>query len=595
MKNKYQEPDVKGKSLSQADQDTLTFVNGRFQDMRTQRALVDKNWRIYQKQIDAIYRGYQDGRSSSVVPLASALIELGVAEELAMPLDYKFKAEEEQYEAQRDTLEEVWKRQFRVYNYQWEELKASYDCWGIGTSVEYLHFERTIQEQNNATIDGLFDLTFKKEYLVKNDILLDRFDYRRFYPDNRVNNFDEAVDCVAIQIIPYETFLTLKNNPAYKNIEAVSPMNYFDGNLVNPSQEEMGKNGKFVQLINYWNREKDMYCVVANNQQIIRQHPIMTYRKGEKALPFVMRQLSYKENSLWGRGLCELCMSFQSQVNNYNELLMDGVKRSNLEIIAIGSGLTLKNNRFQYGNKIMEFEGDINRLKQLTGTPPSQALFNGLDRLYTDIAVYTGLDVRNIIGDTTPTKFQAELQRESSLKRVRTWMKNRDMSAERKSDILQDLIQRYYWVDKSRRLVDSLENYKPETPEIELDGKKYNGNSKKFTKTPEGTKSKLTVSQDMLKGELYVDVFTNDSTSTSNAIHRENVLQFMQSLPMLFNSYQTASTSGMNLTDILPLQDTVQELASNFDINVKSKTQSKELNQKKNEAMDKLKALGANL
>ena len=45
----------------------------------------------------------------------------------------------------------------------------------------------------------------------------------------------------------------------------------------------------------------------------------------------------------------------------------------------------------------MEFEGDINRMKQITGTPPSQALFNGLDRLYTDIAVYTGLDVRNII------------------------------------------------------------------------------------------------------------------------------------------------------------------------------------------------------
>lgn len=96
-------------------------------------------------------------------------------------------------------------------------------------------------------------------------------------------------------------------------------------------------------------------------------------------------------------------------------------------------------------------------MKQITGTPPSQALFNGLDRLYTDIAVYTGLDVRNIIGDTTPTKFQAELQRESSMKRVKVWLKNRDMSAERKSNIMTDLIQRYYWMDKPRRLVDTME------------------------------------------------------------------------------------------------------------------------------------------
>lgn len=368
-------------------------------------------------------------------------------------------------------------------------------------------------------------------------------------------------------------------------------MAYQDGNLVNPSKEEKGMNGKFVQLKHYWNRQKDMYRVIANGQQIVRSHPIMTYRRGEKCLPFVMRQLGYKSNSKWGRGICELAMSFQSQINNYNEMLMDGIRRSSHEVLAVGSGLTLKNNKFQWGNRFLEFDGDINRLKQLTGTPPPQSLFNGLDRIYTDVAVYTGLDVRNIIGDNTPTKFQAELQRESSLKRCKVWLKNRDMAYERKSDILADLIQRYFWVDKQRRLVPTLKNYKPETPEIEIDGKKYNGSTRKFHKTHEGDKYSLTVAKEMLEGDLYVDVYTNDNEASSNAIHRENVLGFMQTLPNIVNSYMTAQQAGIDLKSIMPPQETIEELAENFNIDVKSQIQNKELKDKADELKDKLKAL----
>ena len=364
--------------------------------MKIDRNIYDKNWPVYQKMIDAIFQQYADGRASSTVPLATALIELGVSEELAMPLDYKFEAKQEE-QAQRDTFEEVWENLWRTNNYAWEELKSSYDCWGIGTSVDFMHFERTIQEQNNPLLSNTFDLAWQKQFLVKNQISLERFDYRRFWADNRVTNFDLATDCIAVQVVSIDAFRTLAGNPVYKNIDKVAPQSYYDGDVNTYSQEEKAKQGKFVQLIHYYDIVRDCYIVVANKKHIIRMHPIMTYNRGEKCLPFSMRQLGYKENSKWGRGICELSMNFNSQINNFNEMLMDGVRRSNLEILAIGSGLKFKNNSISYGNKLIEFEGDINRMKQITGTPPSQALFNGLDRLYTDIAVYTGLDVRNII------------------------------------------------------------------------------------------------------------------------------------------------------------------------------------------------------
>jgi hypothetical protein len=70
------EPVVKSSNPPAEYQELITFVNGRFQSMRTQRQTVDRYWPLHQKQIDAIYRAYQDNRASSVVPLASALIEL---------------------------------------------------------------------------------------------------------------------------------------------------------------------------------------------------------------------------------------------------------------------------------------------------------------------------------------------------------------------------------------------------------------------------------------------------------------------------------------------------------------------------------------
>jgi hypothetical protein len=44
----------------------------------------------------------------------------------------------------------------------------------------------------------------------------------------------------------------------------------------------------------------------------------------------------------------------------------------------------------------------------------------------------------------------------------------------------------------------------------------------------------------MLEAELYVDVYTNDSASSSRAIQKANTLDFMKSLPELVNAYSMA-------------------------------------------------------
>jgi len=84
--------------------------------MQSARSLVEKEWNTYQAMIDAIFEPYPDERSSSTVPLASAIIELFVAETLKLKPDFRFRADNRKFAHNARALEEVWK-------YDWRKTK----------------------------------------------------------------------------------------------------------------------------------------------------------------------------------------------------------------------------------------------------------------------------------------------------------------------------------------------------------------------------------------------------------------------------------------------------------------------------------------
>jgi hypothetical protein len=218
-------------------------------------------------------------------------------------------------------------------------------------------------------------------------------------------------------------------------------------------------------------------------------------------------------------------------------------------------------------------------------------MFAMLDRMYTDIAVYTGIDVRNIIGDTTPTAFQADLQKESSMKRIRTWLQNRNFAFERLADLMQDTIQTYFPLDAPRRIVDTLEGYKPKQPAIELDGRKYDSRSKRFIKTREGEKYTLDITKEILEGDIYVDVHVNDSVAGSRALHKAQVLEYMNSLGNIVNSYMMAKQAGVDIESTMPIQTVLTKMAKDFNLPTENPTDKKDMKNKAEEAKNKLTAL----
>lgn len=107
--------------------------------------------------------------------------------------------------------------------------------------------------------------------------------------------------------------------------------------------------------MHYWNKDSDDYIVIANKSVIIRQSPNMT---PSKRLPFVVRQFFSDPLSLYGKGFGHVAMTFNSELNTLREMLMEAVKRSNSQVVAIGGNLLFDsaNTKFHYGNQIMQFQ-----------------------------------------------------------------------------------------------------------------------------------------------------------------------------------------------------------------------------------------------
>jgi len=301
----------------------INFVDNRFTAMQQARAVVDKDRNTYQAMIDALFVPYPDERSSSVVPIASSMIELYVAETSKIQTEYTFRGETQAQLTPAKALEYVWKYDFRKHNRKKVFIENEYIVAGFGTSVIYTGFESYNKKQLDPIIGDDMSITWVEKDIKKEEIIVRNVDIRQFYIDNQaISGIDDASDCIYEQWISYEKFQNYANSPLYKNVDKVKPCNYSNEYKSFTTQEEDIKNGDYVKLRHYWNVEKDVYVIIANGV-LVREHPMISTIDGEKALPFVVRNLGKKNYSIYGRGMCEALMMFNSEVNNLREMMMD--------------------------------------------------------------------------------------------------------------------------------------------------------------------------------------------------------------------------------------------------------------------------------
>lgn len=557
-------------------EETISFVKKRFMQMQQARSVVDKNWDIYQQMLNATYVQYPDERSSSVVPLSSSLVELYVAETLKLQTQFNIKAETSKSNTNAKALDYVWKYDWRKNNRKKAFLRWEYTCWWFWTNIMYVWYEVYTLRQKELVANDNWKMTWQEKEYQKSWIIVDDIDIRKFYLDDQAIYWIEwASDCIYRERLSFERFKTITNDKVYFDTDKVTPRQYSNEYNVFITAEENTKVWQFVEVMHYRNVDKDVYCQIAN-WVLIREHPIMSTIDGLKALPFVVRGLWYKNYSIYYRWICEAVMMFQSEVNTLRELLMDAIRRSNTQVLAIGNWLSFDWRTFSYDNEILTFDWDLWwNFQQISWNPPNQAIFWYLDRLYKDIAMYIWIDIQNIIWTSAQTAYQTEVQREASQKRINVRLENRDLAYERFWNLYKDALQTYFPLKTAEWLY----------PEIEIEWQKFK--NWKFVKAK--WKSMFQVTPEVLQWDLFVDVYTNRNAPTINAVDREQKMGFLNSLWTMLNWYMIAQQSWVDLEWVLPIKDTIKSLAEDFNLTPVYNKDTEEVETRKNEVMDWLK------
>lgn len=535
------------------DQIKVNHVMRRFNEMYQQRLEVQKKWVLYQTMINANFAPYPDERSSSIVPLASAMIELYVAEALKIQPQYNFRAENSKYKTNARALEHAWKYDWRKNNRKKAFTESEYICWWFWDTVIYVWFESLIIKQTDIIINSNWDIEYKDTEIKDEKIIVDHVDIRDFYLDNSaVRGIEDANDCILIQWMPYKRFTNFQGNKQYKNIEYVKPIPYSNEYRPFIMPEEVVKIWEFVKLAYYWNKDIDCLLIVAN-WVLVREQPIPSTINWRKALPFVIRWMWYKNYSIYHRWLCEWLMMFNTEINNLREMLMDWIRRSNANVVAIWNWLTFNGRSFAFDNEILEFNWNLREnFQQISWTPPNQAIFQYKESLFKDIAMYIWIDIQNILWEPQQTAYQTEVQREWSQKRVNVWLTNRDLALERFADLYKDALQTYFPRQTAEWVF----------PEIEIEWEQLQWD--KFVKKQ--WKSIFQVTPEILRWDIYVDVYTNTNAPTINAVDRQLKMEFFTWIQNIIQWYAVAKQNWFDLENIFPLKKTLQDLADDSNI-----------------------------
>ena len=515
------------------DNDIVGYILGRYESMRSARSFTDQEWRTIVTGFESMYKPYPDGRSSSIVPLERALVEMYVSEAIKRPTQFNVR-EDVGNEYQSKILDRLWKQDWLENKRNNTILKNEYDTAIFGTSWLYTGFEQTYRIVNDFV--GIGDKgkpQYQRKMIMNSEIVLQNVDIRNVYVDERAHSIEEANDAMIIEFLTIDEVKNLRNDSNYKNIDALAATYLYQGNnYVFMSQEEIGKgNAYYVKITKYWNKRFDEYIEVGNDAVVIRRHPILN---ATHDIPLVCRNYGRKIASVYGLGLCEACRTFKSEINVLRELLMDSIKRSNQEVIFLGGGLTFDGEEFGYNNQIRTYTGGdlASNFKQVTGSPPNQFAFNFHEQLFHDIAAYIGYDVQNVSIDPNITAFQASLQKESSLSRVNVAFYNRDMSFERMAELHKNNLQIFYPLKEISGVQELDANGKPikvqwKEPTLTLEGEDVK-DGKIIRKTGKRT---IQITPEDIRADLKMEVYTDFNAPTLNEVRKEQTMQFLTQLP----------------------------------------------------------------
>lgn len=555
-----------------------SFVDTRFTEMQIHRKQYDKNWSNFSKQYNAEFEWYSDPyRASSKIPLAKTLVELYISYAVKMKPEFNFNCDENKSLARMYSY--IWKNDEKINKRNKVIIQDEYNCAIYGTSVMYTGIENKIRKQYELKKWAIWLSNSDYKEVKKEEIAIKTMnvELRDFYLDDRATlGIEDAEDCIRIVEMSLETFKTLTDNEYYSNTDKVKWESKTNQDKVYNIKEDFSQSSDNVYIKCYWNIIEDMYVEIANDV-VVRATPIMETINGKKALPFVFRQFNKKVGGYYGAWYCEACLMFQSEINTLRELLIDQMRRSWSDVILMGEWLTFDWEDYSYGNYIKNVSWSINdnnfRIMQNKGI--DQSLVNLWQTILNQIWSFVGIDINTQI-DPQGTAFQTQVMQESSQKRVNVVITNRDFAYERYADLHMENLIRYYDLEKDpkKKLIYTQDEIRDKWQKRFLRGVENKG------------KNAMKIESNMLDWPVRVEVYTNLTAPTIASVDRQQTQDFLTNLWAIVNSFAIAKQSWYDIETIMPLDETIKELAVKYNIkSEEAKEEQKDIDQE----VDKLR------
>ena len=190
------------------------------------------------------------------------------------------------------------------------------------------------------------------------------------------------------------------------------------------------------------------------------------------------------------------------------------------------------------------------------------------------------IDIQNILWEPKQTAFQTEVQREASQKRINVWLTNRDLAYERFADLYKDLLQKYF----PRKTAEWI------YPKIEIEWEELR--NWKFRKKK--GKSVFEVSPEMLTWDIFIDVFTNTTAPTINAVDKQQKLDLLNSISAISQWYAIAKQSWFDIESILPIKQTLSDLASDYNLEIQNSVDDESVKEEKAKLLQELQSMMIN-
>lgn len=396
-------------------------------------------------------------KESFKIPLSHMVIDAALAEEIDAFPDLVFETQDPDDQQKLPMLNSA--KNYALKRTKWEKVKHEAlrirRIYGIAPVRIYYRREMRTTKQR-IPVMGDSGITLGYEEVTDypwDDICIEVIDNpRRFLIGDADHDIEDAADCVLLTDMDWDAFRQMvQHDRRFKNVEYVnvswSNKDDIKGEIFEPSQQAPERTSGKVRVLEYWNKYKDEYVMIANDI-IVRQTCLVD---DHKELPFAVVHMYRRPHTFYSKGIPKLIESIEAA---YNSVFQAEVRATKLAfpILVTSDDNTIDPRQIApYPGVVLEGGLDSVDLKQL-GSVPNES-YRLKDKLEDILGWLTGINVKQI-NDTGSGRVGIEaMKKESSLARVTANLRENESNfAVRLGNLLLEDIMQYFPGPKMRRL-----------------------------------------------------------------------------------------------------------------------------------------------